>query len=1077
MKRMKRLFALLSVSVLLAVMISPCVYAEESTTYSFSELAFSGAATITDYTYSDDGPKPTMTIIGRDFFFDIPAIDDFPALSITGTLSDEKTREVKENTHDVWGPAGIIYGSYSITAIQYVTEGHTFRTDGGYGDRQNYFELYYETAYYNTYLDRVCIHLYGVLDRDEDHLEFPDYPVRIFLDKPFGTPLVVTGDAQAGPGEDAGVEFGSDGTVIDYTRPESGSDTAKKIGAALGAVAVAAGAGAAVSGDKKKKTKKKNAVSYKMYIYKDFGDAIRKGARPVRVCARITKIEDGKETNDLKLTSAIVPSAEGLVLASRSMYGQYMAANVAADRDYPGDSGIVAFTLRKDGVNIARNMVFRLIGEPQITFPGGPVNGKWDMGVVNDTVRMIAGAGGRERLRFVIIDALEEPKSIRFRDAEGFLINCEHDPKMAFTYYAIIDNNTPRAEKESGIFADKADRQITVEAVFEDGRQISSWFTIELYPDGLYVSVPKDRKKDGCLVADTLPEVRGGMWSGVETIPAANFHVYVCYPDREGHAVIHKNPAISYEEPDDNGKYGNVFRDNFEYHITQKSSTGVDFCPHVTLPVMDDPYYVKMELSCQIDGLYFEEALPLALTGDAPLPPSKAEWESALKGLKKSVRYFGVDNNPQVKQILRHADEHSAAELENARKHVIAAAVKFYEEEYGKAWARMDALYTDYIVVAGSMVKAGDYAVKIILIRGLGKTMGTTVEHIVNPFKNMLFNYIGECIAGDEVSREELEKRFFKALFQGVQDAICETITGDLKSAPENMGYAVSAYLMISFSKHYWGHGMESAKGDVYKSVISACGDLALDKFKAWLSEVLSKCSKSVMTTIGKWGGSLFRGAFSGAVQKTIEAAGNKSFEAGMRPLVQSGSVSTADYLAVKASKEVSQKLQEEAMRNFLSYSSNNFGKGLADLANIRLGFVLNYLMKGKAEDNEALGLKTEDVIVEFLCDRLGTEVSKIYQCRAGYNDISVRLEDDMIKLQVLDWVIEMPMFENIPVFANMLMDFCFGWMEMAWKYAFPSPGEVPDLRDMKEDASKMIENQKELYNSMKPIEYKYYGK
>ena len=341
----------------------------------------------------------------------------------------------------------------------------------------------------------------------------------------------------------------------------------------------------------------------------------------------------------------------------------------------------------------------------------------------------------------------------------------------------------------------------------------------------------------------------------------------------------------------------------------------------------------------------------------------------------------------------------------------------------------------------------------------------------------MLFNYIGECIAGDEVSREELEKRFFKALFQGVQDAICETITGDLKSAPENMGYAVSAYLMISFSKHYWGHGTESAKGDVYKSVISACGDLALDKFKAWLSEVLSKCSKSVMTTIGKWGGSLFRGAFSGAVQKTIEAAGNKSFEAGMRPLVQSGSVSTADYLAVKASKEVSQKLQEEAMRNFLSYSSNNFGKGLADLANIRLGFVLNYLMKGKAEDNEALGLKTEDVIVEFLCDRLGTEVSKIYRCRAGYNDISMRLEDDMIKLQVLDWVIEMPMFENIPVFANMLMDFCFGWMEMAWKYAFPSPGEVPDLRDMKEDASKMIENQKELYNSMKPIEYKYYGK
>ena len=339
-KKLQRLSALLAVCMLLAVMLSPCVYAAgsaaESVTYTFSELFVSPGGSGVVYNYPDDGVKPTVEVSGSDVTIEIPAIDDFQALTITGTITDEKTREVEEKTYGVWGPAGIITESFTIE-IDPRYSGDIFHTDTGYGESYFAFDMY--ESYSGPSLFKIEVVLKGVLERNGEYDWFKDVALQIYLSEPYGTPLVVTGDAQAAPGEDAGVEFGSDGTVIDYTRPGSGSDIAKKIGAALGAVAVAAGAGAAVSGDKKKNSKKKNAVSYKMYIYKDFGDAIRKGARPVRVCARITKIEDGKETNDLKLTSAIVPSAEGLVLASRSMYGQYMAANVSADRDYPGDSG------------------------------------------------------------------------------------------------------------------------------------------------------------------------------------------------------------------------------------------------------------------------------------------------------------------------------------------------------------------------------------------------------------------------------------------------------------------------------------------------------------------------------------------------------------------------------------------------------------------------------------------------------------------------------------------------------------------------------------------------------------------
>ena len=131
-------------------------------------------------------------------------------------------------------------------------------------------------------------------------------------------------------------------------------------------------------------------------------------------------------------------------------------------------------------------------------------------------------------------------------------------------------------------------------------------------------------------------------------------------------------------------------------------------------------------------GQDYSADLPMALFGDEPELPSKAEWEKTLKRLKFSIRFYGIDSNPQVRKVLLHASEHSAAELENVRIHVIAAGVDFYKS-YRDAYKEMDRLYTNYIVIAGSLVKAGDYAVKALLVKALGKTVGTASEHIINP--------------------------------------------------------------------------------------------------------------------------------------------------------------------------------------------------------------------------------------------------------------------------------------------------------------------------------------------------------
>ena len=213
-ERIKRFSALLAVCILLGVIFSPCVYAAGSTarsaagsvTYTFSDLFVSPGGSGVSYTYPDDGVKPTVKVSGSDVTIEIPAIDDFEALTITGTITEEKTKEVEERTHGVWGPAGIITESFTIKIDPTYSE-DIFHTDNGYGESYFAFDMY--ESYSGPSLFKIEVVLKGVLERNGQYDWFKDVALEIFLSEPYGTPLVVTGNAQAGPGEDAGVEFGS----------------------------------------------------------------------------------------------------------------------------------------------------------------------------------------------------------------------------------------------------------------------------------------------------------------------------------------------------------------------------------------------------------------------------------------------------------------------------------------------------------------------------------------------------------------------------------------------------------------------------------------------------------------------------------------------------------------------------------------------------------------------------------------------------------------------------------------------------------------------------------------------------
>ena len=217
------------------------------------------------------------------------------------------------------------------------------------GMRVDYF---YEWVNYNTtYPDSGAgegttnIHDSKFDNSDDDD---PDDKTDYVIDKP----------AEENPGED-------DGTFIP-------SDIFKKIPVVPGAVAVISAVGAA-SGDpdseKKKKAKEKSA--YKMYINKNFGNTLSKGAKDQPVYARIVEVKpSGEEVDRKDMTAKIqVFSGDGsLIVTDGGMTSNgYKAAYASVPVGAENGKGQVSFRFEAEEGSFTQNVIFDII-VPAIKF-------------------------------------------------------------------------------------------------------------------------------------------------------------------------------------------------------------------------------------------------------------------------------------------------------------------------------------------------------------------------------------------------------------------------------------------------------------------------------------------------------------------------------------------------------------------------------------------------------------------------------------------------------------------------------------------------------------------------------------
>lgn len=700
MNNMKRIIATLICTVLLCTLLAP-VSALAATTYTFSKVVFGvGTEAFKVYTYPESSKKVRITVDGDDVSFSIPAGGEIPAAELSGRIDKNQTEKALKNLNvlTMFVVGGNIKDGFTVG--KYYTD-----------DRYDKIFKWSVDSKGNPYQVHIQFRVKNV-KHPNDIAQSTGY-FRISEPVPNAVVQKEKTKAETKAGEDSGVGilssiFGTDDNKDNKDKKDTHTPRSEKRSAAetaalgLAGALTAAGALGAASGSAKKNGKEEEdeRKRHKMYVYKTFGDGIQKGAPPVEVYARIAEIIGDKEYDCPKLTEQIRAYGQNLNVRTAGMKGEYITALVSADAASQDSEGTLTFSFVGPGGEFHREITFRLVGEPSIVFPRDTGDGYWDMSSDNSTVDMVAGEGGQDKLRFVFADAVEEPENIRFLDTDGFDIQPEKDVKLAFTYYACIRNKTDPIDKESGVFADKQERQIWIEAEFPGNLIVRGYFTIGLYPGGLSVlagsgpnplksKTPGARKvlKNGWMEVISYVTKDKGELTLDPLIPSTYFNPCFAMVRPDGKAVVHIQARyFSFEQLRHTDEATNNILAKYHYDISWKVN-GFSFSPEDSIPEMKSEYYVLLPMTAKVEGRSESVEIPVRLLGE-PFDPMKG-WNEEFKGLCQTViRYFPGEVAHNYVQYIRDnfndPQVWDRSQLRIMRFKVIRTAQDFWTAEYAK---------------------------------------------------------------------------------------------------------------------------------------------------------------------------------------------------------------------------------------------------------------------------------------------------------------------------------------------------------------------------------------------------------
>lgn len=672
----------------------------------------------------------------------------------------------------------------------------------------------------------------------------------------------VTQNAQDTPGEDEGVFVPTD--IVEGN--DDGLPVAVAVGVAAAGAAVAGAAAASGGSDDKKKKRK----AYKMYVQKDFGDAIRRGGdKPVKIRARMAEVDPGGVERDRgDLTSQIGVSAEGMTVHGAALVGRYCEATVSVPKEYDKDTAGITFTFAGEGGSFTNTVIFRIVEGPSLKFVDERDGTLYHE---NCGIDAIPGDGFTYVERFMIVDAPTAPKlsDITAVNTGEFDVKFELTDQPA-VYQMTVKNNT-KPEPEHDVFAKVKEEHFEIRVVVEGEKEpLKGYVTMNLYPEGITVSSRDEGHKGDVKYVRVQAYEKEYVGDLDRKWQVSEIQFTLAHKGKDKAIIDPKETKYQFEKLKGAGGKGTAaakeqaIADKYHYKETSGEWNGkftYTFEPQDMLWEPDNGtfFMTVLPVTGEYDGVTYKTEIPLRLRGRDPDPME--EWNKEYAKTRERIEKFSLPEQKayNLQQLEKIASNDtcriSTWELRLMAKDVVRAYMKYWTEQNEKD--KWNAAALDWTVWGLEWVKwIGDCAFSYVAAAYTGP-----LEAIITPAKDVFVNAIGEVgvniVWGTkfDVKNLEIYDQIKNAgdnfVSGGVSDGVSWLASSGM-SSPAKIKYAcaiMGGYFVFAVFNNYL-LSLEKGENDFYGAVMGAFKDMTVTAlkiaasmmFKQWLnSETFKK--------------------------------------------------------------------------------------------------------------------------------------------------------------------------------------------------------------------------------------------
>ncbi len=698
---------------------------------------------------------------------------------------------------------------------------------------------------------------------------------------------VVQSTAAPNPGEDDGTEIRED-VVEGWDSAHTAVTVAVSLG---GALAAAGAAGAALSGsaggqsgdggqdgadERKKKT-------YRMKVYKNFGDALRRGDEPVKVWARIVEVVDGTERNAPWLSERITVSGTGMTVRPLGMENTYMGAEISVPADSDAERAVLSFTYAGEGGVFRNNIVFRVIGAPEIRFadPGPDGQGL----VLRETggAVFLLGDGRTCEILFCLRDAVGAPKDLKLTTDRTDLaeLSWEKLPRWPHTYKAVVRNLTRRPEE--GIFAQARNTVVSIRASFENGDTAEAAFGLAFWPEGLSVRTGAQIEAGRLVVHAYVDELQYG--DDVELVSRFIFtdlHFTLAVPTGTGVELLQpKDDDLQFGRLKGEGAVNHNIAAKYRFTVGPTPNAGLyQLRQQDMLYEQENPFLVELPITARYGQQTWQTELPIRLRGKDPEPMDE-ESEIERKKLLFRLKKFVDDDAKRAEWVFllkeKMSDGHvSAATFRLMSKAIIRDYMDYWTQQGEDAKFAADAF--DLLVSAASCTK---WVCSVSFSYAMEAYAGPVASAILQPVFDLILDSVEELTAafveGRTFDPEKLQ--ICKHISDGGDNVAANMlgsslVMGNPAAWKKNAQY-ISMYVAYSFLRNLAKKAAETGEVDIPGVLFDTLKDLTVNMlkimaghlFQAWLKnrEFQQQAGKAVAGTVRK-GAARFFARNGGAV-------------------------------------------------------------------------------------------------------------------------------------------------------------------------------------------------------------------